>query len=267
MIFVNLPLYYLAAHPEVLDTLAATGLAPELGFDAPSLECLSRQWHQDTAARLQGLGLGCGVHLPFFDLHPASADPLILAASRKRLDAAAQVARLYAPHHVVGHPGLGSALAPDTADALRQRCVATWRDFVDAWSDGPVLCLENIYDRSPDHLALLLAAIDHPRVGALLDIGHWHSFGRGRSADDLRTWLTRLGPWLRHLHLHDNSGAGDEHLGLGQGTIPFTALTELLEELGLRPSATLEPHGQEALDHCLAYLEAHPRLARALGRR
>jgi len=259
-LFVNLPLSYLAAHPGALERLAARGLWPELGLDAASLDALPESWHEDAARRLAAAGLRCGVHLPFYDLRPGSADPFILTASRERLAKAAAVARIYAPTHLIGHPSLGTPLAPDSPEAMRQRCRETWLSFLDKWPGHPPLYLENTFDADPDGLAELAASLAGESCGVCFDVGHWHSFAGGSRRRDLDRWLSRLGPYIGHLHLHDNAGGHDEHLGLGAGDVPFKAFFARLSKLGLTPTATLEPHSEAALAQCLAYIARRPSL-------
>lgn len=264
-LFVNLPLSYLAARPEALDRLAARGLWPELGLDAASLDSLPERWHADAARRLAAAGLRPGVHLPFYDLRPGSGDACILSASRERLARAATIARIYAPTHMIGHPSLNSPLPPDTHEAMRERCRETWLTLLADWPDHPPLYLENTFDAAPDELAALVADLAPAGCGVCFDVGHWHSFAGGSRRKDLGRWLDRLAPHIGHLHLHDNAGDCDEHLGLGAGKIPFTAFFARLDKLGVKPTATLEPHSEEALDRSLSYLERRPALFRKIS--
>mgnify|MGYP006340743297 FL=1 len=55
-----------------------------------------------------------------------------------------------------------------------------------------------------------------PTADALLDTGHAHVNGW-----DLAKVVQDLGPRLKACHVHDNSGKGDEHLPVGQGTIAW----------------------------------------------
>ncbi|EPR37626.1 Xylose isomerase domain-containing protein TIM barrel [Desulfovibrio sp. X2] len=257
--FVNLPLRYAERHPEYLEHFLAHGLCPELGIDAYAVDRLGRDWHERVAERLRAAGLAAAVHLPFDDLRPASTDPLAANAARRRILGALDVARIYGPRHMVGHPGLTEPNLPEQEDEQRASALATWNAVCDAWPGHPPLFLENTFDKTPDRLAALVAALRAAGrdVGVCFDAGHWHSFSRGSANRDLDRWFAALGPHIRHLHLHDNSGAADEHLGLGQGAIPWEQYLGLLAALPERPTATLEPHTAEALDHSLAFLRQH----------
>lgn len=256
--YVNLPLSYAAADERYLALFLDKGLHPELGIDAVAIETLPMSWHRQTAARLRDAGLTCGVHLPFHDLHPGSPDALIAGATRTRLAQALEIAALYAPRHMVGHAMYSTRLYNGLYEAWLEHSVETWRTTLAAWPEHPPLCLENVFESAPDTLAALVRAIDHPEVGVCFDVGHWHSFGGGAAQDDLEHWLDVLGPHIRHLHLHDNDGSGDQHSGIGRGTIPFDRLFAALEQQDLRPSVTFEPHTEAALADALACLAAQP---------
>jgi sugar phosphate isomerase/epimerase len=97
-------------------------------------------------------------------------------------------------------------------------------------------------------MAELLRDLDAPNVGMCLDVGHWMSFGEGSKKKNLRHWIDCLAPWLKHLHLHDNDGSSDHHAGMGKGEFPWPDFFSLLDEYGLRPGFTLEPHTVESFN-------------------
>lgn len=272
MFYVNLPLRYIAdgtpylerfleyARQQASDAGAGPELGLELGMDAHAMEQLPLSWHQELASRLREQGAALALHLPFRDLAPGSVDRLIREASRQRLEAALELAQVYAPAHLVGHPIYND----DAWDQQPQRwasCSAeVWAKLLDAWPGHPPLFLENIFEREPGPLALLMKELAGRDVGICFDVGHWHSFSRGKARGNLEEWVTTLAPWIRHLHLHDNDGTGDEHKGLGRGEIDFAQFFALLKAHGATPSATFEPHCEEAFAQSLAYVAAHPEL-------
>ncbi len=268
--FVNLPLRYVGQDPAWLDAFIARGLPPELGLDATAIDRFDDAWHAGVAARLRAAGLPCAVHLPFEDLRPASPDPVMAEASRSRLLAAARIARIYAPRHLVGHPSFQPPNDPAQASAQLAEALRTWNAVLAAAPGCPLLALENTHDRDPARLADLAArlrAIHGGRVGVCFDVGHWHSFARGHALADARRWIDALGPFIRHCHLHDNSGAGDEHLGLGAGSIPWDEILDLLGGLAQRPTATLEPHSEDSLLRSLDFIAGQAqRLAAVFSR-
>ncbi|PLX88553.1 MAG: AP endonuclease, partial [Desulfuromonas sp.] len=64
-----------------------------------------------------------------------------------------------------------------------------------------------------------------------------------------------IGHRIIHLHLHDNTGKGDEHRPVGEGDIDFDQLFSLIHRLDTTPSMTLEAHTLEELDRSLVNIE------------
>ncbi len=265
-VFVNLPLSYAHHTPQYVEMFLARGVNPELGMDTFAVQDLPLRFHQETAARFHDAGLRCAVHLPFFDLSPGSMNDRVLAATRDTIRRAAELAALYTPAHLVGHPHHNRGEhAPHMARWL-ERSTETWRTILDTLPGVP-LFLENTFDLTPQAILTLLEELakqtrqtkqTDTRTGFCLDIGHWHTFARGWQKQDLDAWLTAIGSRLGHLHLHDNDGSDDQHAGLGAGTIPLEELFNILRRNEIRPSATLEPHDEGAFNISRAYLKAHP---------
>jgi sugar phosphate isomerase/epimerase len=127
----------------------------------------------------------------------------------------------------------------------------TWRELTEiAAQDNCFLMLENTYENSPDAHETILSGLPSKHAGFCLDVGHLMSFAKTPWQD----WLPRLSPWLGQIHLHDNNGDSDEHLGLGLGCFDFVELFAFLKEKGLCPLITLEPHSEEDLWQALKYL-------------
>jgi sugar phosphate isomerase/epimerase len=66
-------------------------------------------------------------------------------------------------------------------------------------------------------------------------------------------WIERLGTKIGYVHLHDNHGIEDEHLGFGQGTIPLDDVCRALDELAPDAIWTIETQ-PEWLEFSLAWL-------------
>ena len=259
--FVNLPLRYIAREPQYLTTFIERGLHPELGIDAQAMDALDPAWHREVAARLAAAGLSCSVHLPFMDLAPGARDSRILETTRARLLQACDIAQIYAPRHLIGHAWYFENLHHYFYDAWLGAAADTWEALLAAWPDHPPLYLENTFEPAPQPITDLLAALSRrglEGIGICLDLGHWHSFAQGHLRRDLERWLDAFVPFLGHLHLHDNTGADDHHLGLGQGSIPWPEVFAGLEARTLRPTLTLEPHSARDLGHSLEFIARPP---------
>lgn len=276
MLYVNMPLSYVAQDDAYLDFFLSSSarakqqdlkqepeLGPELGLDAWSMQNRSPDWHRSLASRLKNAGVRSGSHLPFLDLSLASLDDLVLEASRERLNRGFALARTYGVDHMVGHPGYNAEMHGAYPDEWERRSRDTWIEALQSWPDHPPLFLENTFDAGPEPLAALVAdlqAADVGPVGVCFDIGHWHGLVGGRGEKDLERWLQVLGPYIGHLHLHDNDGSGDQHLAMGRGDIPWEFFFSWLKNNDIAPSITLEPHTEEDFRGSLDYLSRNSEL-------
>lgn len=261
MFFVNLTLRAVKNNPQVLEDFLKRGVNPELGLDPVLMDMADMGWHRDMAARLRDEGLTPSLHLPFFDLQPGSADSLVRAACRDRLCLAMEVARVYEPAHLIGHVKYDHLLYMRGYAQWRERAVDTWNAMLAVWPEHPPLYLENTFEPDPATVAGVAGRLreEHGnRVGLCLDIGHWYSFSEGVKHGNLEQWLDGFAPLLRHLHLHDNDGSTDQHLGPGQGEIPWEAFFAGLSKRGLTPSVTFEPHTEDAFHAAMAFVRDRP---------
>ncbi|NLX49599.1 MAG: sugar phosphate isomerase/epimerase [Methanospirillum sp.] len=170
------------------------------------------------AGLVETTGLEISVHAPYSDLNLASLNHPILRETVRQVKACIEAASEWTDRVVV-HPGYLSPLgklAPNRAwgvqkDALREigRCAA---------DHGVLACLENMISireflcRDPGELLGMADGIEG--VGVCFDLGHANTVGVVR---DFLAVLERAD----HLHLHDNHGASDEHLALGDGTVDW----------------------------------------------
>lgn len=272
MFFVNLTLRKVHHDPAELDAFLSKGVDPELGLDPVLMDAVDLDWHRALAARLRDAGRTPALHLPFFDLQPGSADSLVLAACRERLRRAMEVARIYQPAHMIGHVRYDPLLYMRSYGPWRKRAVATWKATLAAWPEHAPLFLENTFEFDPSTVAGVveeLAPTGHDDgeglVALCLDVGHWFSFSEGKDRHNLEAWLDAYGTRLKHLHLHDNDGSFDQHRGMGQGDIDWTAFFNALDQRGLTPTVTFEPHAEDALDATRAFVRAHPEWFARLG--
>ncbi len=130
------------------------------------------------------------------------------------------------------------------------------------WRDA-LLCLDqSLGELAPlqEELGIRLAVENMPRsdwlffnkpdldlhgLGLVLDVGHAHTCGT------IQEFLNH--PALTHVHLHDNSGEGDEHLALGQGRIDLLPVLKMIDERNL--TAALEQKTETAVIESLNALE------------
>ena len=264
--FINLPLSWVMRNPAWLDWFISEGICPELGMDETAL-AQDLAWHKHINHRLRHAGLACSVHLPFLTLSPADEDAAVRERAGTLLRQAADMAAMYGARHMIGHPGYvavrhgyapgeGSPVGDTPRDWWLEHSRSIWMELPER-ACAP-LFLENIHDPSPVVLCSLLQALDVSGTGICFDAGHWHYFSKGKENGDVALWIEAFAPWLEHLHLHDNNGEEDGHLGMGDGCLPFPALAASLHEHGLTPTVTYEPHTLEAFRNTALWFRKNP---------
>ncbi len=106
---------------------------------------------------------------------------------------------------------------------------------------GLTLCVEHFPGKAlPTVTGTLefLDEIDHPNLYLLFDIGHAQMSG-----EDPTEAITRAGNRLGYVHLDDNDGVGDLHLGLTDGVLTEAALRQMffaLDGIGYDGPISLE---------------------------
>ena len=131
-----------------------------------------------------------------------------------------------------------------------EQSICFWKEFLADAPDDLLLAVENVMEPGPEMLVEIARGVDDPRLGLCLDVGHADTVVSKTPPAD---WLAPMLPDLRHVHLHDNHGALDEHLPLGAGTIDFAPI---LAALAAHPDITITLENQDILPS-LQYLQAN----------
>lgn len=165
-----------------------------------------------------------GMHGPICPLHPSSDDMEKSRATSVAYSRAIRQAKRLGARHLVFHHG-------DPPERLTlawvDKCARFWTNFLDRNADADIeIHLENIREGDPRILAEVVDAVGHPNFSLCLDTGHANCFTSVPAPE----WPRVLGSRIRYVHLHNNYGRRDEHLGLTDGNIPMRELLEALEE-------------------------------------
>jgi sugar phosphate isomerase/epimerase len=248
---VNIPFTMLMEN-QWLDFFINSGLNPEIGLDAAALDGFSRSEFKDIADTFHRLHRSITIHGPFMDLSPGSLDPKIRDLTRHRFDQLVDAVAVFRPKNVVCHAGYDSGRYDFCREQWTGHTLDIWNWLGRELHDrGARLMLENVYESDPADIVMIFQQLDKTRVGYCLDVGHQSVFGK----IPLKKWLAQVGGYIGHIHLHDNAGDRDSHLGMGKGNIDFDVLFEFLKPLAKLPVITLEPHEADDLLTSLAYLE------------
>ena len=183
------------------------------------------------------------LHAPFAEMFPCAIDPRARALCMDRMMRAAEIARSYGIRRMVAHSGyLPHIYYPEWFES---QSAAFWCDFLKTQPENFEILIENVLDEDPESLLRMIAAIDDPRAAFCLDVGHAHAASPCAPLE----WIETLHPFLRHVHLHNNYGAFDEHNSPDRGTIPMDSFLARLDALAPQASITLEcPDARAAVD-------------------
>lgn len=236
-----------------LDRFLQERLNPEIAVGAEELDRFELEDFARVAELLQQRSLKTTLHAPFMDLSAGSADSAVRAVTRQRLKQLLDLVPVFQPLTVVCHAGYDWRRYGYDPAGWYERSLDVWTWFARAiGATGSKLVLENVYETDPEEMLAILKPLGGHGVGFCLDAGHQVAFG-GASLD---RWCGVLADYLAQLHLHDNLGCRDDHLGLGEGCINFDELLKLVKSLHDRqPVVTLEVHREEQLLPSLSYLE------------
>lgn len=244
-IHAHVPYGRLAEH---LEFALSHRINPEIHFNAESLDHLVWEELVSYAETLHAADLKITIHAPFIDLNPGAVDPSIRAASRHRIKQVMQTAEVLRPRVIVVHPGYDDLHYGENRLVWLKNSIDFWQEFVPvARMCGTILAVENIYEKEPSTIKMLLEAVDDPAFRHCFDVGHWNMF----TTVTLEEWFSELGDYIVESHIHDNHGRSDEHLPVGEGAIDFNSFFPLLNRFAPEAVWTLEAHNTEHLQRAL----------------
>ncbi len=231
-----------------LDKVLREGINPEIAFNCATLDRFNDGEYAGLAQRLCGPHRSITFHGPFMDLRPGAVDPQIRHVSFMRFLRVFEIAVHFRPRAIVFHPSYDERYYVSSGRKWLENSIGTWSKLLPLADQLDTrIALENVYETDPDWIGRLLDAFPPERVGFCFDTGHFNAFAR----TPLETWMDRLGHRLVEVHLHDNRGALDEHLPVGEGTFPFGEFFSILAGKGLRPILTVEAHTEQNLSRTL----------------
>ena len=143
--------------------------------------------------------------------------------------------------------GLGASTAyvvPEEDPASLDRYAAELKKLAERGDEmGVRVCVEHFPGSALPTAAgtiAFLREVRHPNLFLLLDIGHAQMSG-----EDPASVISDAGPLLGYVHLDDNDGSRDLHLGLTDGILTEAVLADsfaALKDIGYRSSLSLELH-------------------------
>lgn len=196
------------------------------------------------------------LHGPFFDIVPTSPDPDVADLARKRYYQGLDAAVALGAEKIIFHSQYNPLLR-------LSKYVENWKSLsIEFFSQllkekkykNIMILVENMFEESPDLLRQLMDALDSPRMGICMDVGHVNVYGAGKFSH----WIGKLAPFIRYLHLSDNNGKIDRHWPLGKGSLDFQQVFKLLAKEGIKPDLCLELNGETDLKKSLDFIDSLP---------
>ncbi len=206
----------------------------------PYVEIVDDGYHTLNKKRVQTLNeaaksykLNYSVHAPFADINVASPSKPMLKASMKRLKQSIQYASELEAYLWVFHPGSKSGISSFYPGAdWKQNATSIAELHTIAKDLGVKIALENLPEKynflmkTPDDFTKFYAETGLTDIGIVLDTGHANLEGQ------IQPFLQKLSNKIAHVHISDNHGIIDEHLGLGYGEIDWQQFTKSLKATG-----------------------------------
>lgn len=203
-------------------------------------------------------GFKYSLHCPFADINIASPSKPMLAASMKRLKRSMTFASDLNAEVWVLHPGQKTGISPFYPDLDWQQQLKSLKKLHETAEEISLhVAIENVPGRygalmkTTDDFARFYKETGLTDMGIVLDTGH------ANLENQIQPFLKQFPDRVAHLHLSDNMGEVDDHLGIGYGKIDWQQLTTNLKETCFKGIIMIEsvfnvPESLERLKQLLA---------------
>jgi sugar phosphate isomerase/epimerase len=191
------------------------------------------------AARFSGIKYT--LHCPIADINIASPSKPMLNASLKRLkQSMAHASELNAEIWVL-HPGQVTGISPFYLGYDWRQNIQSIRLLHEAARGlGLRIAIENVPKKygslmkTTEDFAKLYKETGLTDIGIVLDIGHANLEAQTQG------FLEQFPDRIVHLHLSDNMGEQDQHLGIGYGKIDWGQIVTQLKQIGFDGTIMIE---------------------------
>lgn len=129
------------------------------------------------------------------------------------------------------------------------RSIALWQEYMSDKPENLHIYIENFVDNDPYMMRELCERINDKRVMFCLDTGH----ACANSNVDVADWISILGGFIGHAHIHNNDGNWDYHWPLGKGILDMEQTLHLFESKTQNITYTIEADYSSSLE----WLSAH----------
>lgn len=197
------------------------------------------------------------VHAPFADINIASPSNFMLKAMLKRLEKSIENVNSLDAYLWVFHPGLktGISMFYPNRDWIQNCKTASFLSKI-ANDYGVKIAIENV----PEPYPFLMKNVEefekfyekvNEDIGLAFDVGHANLNGQ------IELFVAEFSDKIVHIHIHDNDGKNDQHLGIGYGTINWEKFANLMKKTSFNGVVVVE-----SVDHVA---ESVQKIERLLG--
>ncbi len=190
------------------------------------------------------------LHAPFADINLSSPTKPILTASLKRLKESMVYANALYAKLWIFHPGnkTGISMFYPNAD-WKQNSKGIRELHETAEKYGLNIAMENLPEKygflmkQPEDFTKFYKETRLNNVGIVLDVGH------ANLEKQTEQFLRKLPDKIVHIHVSDNTGENDQHLGIGHGKINWQQFAATLREIAYDKRIMVESvnHVEESL--------------------
>ena len=209
--------------------------------------------------------ISLSLHTPY-SINPSDRIPMIRNANIAYLRKCVSVARILHATHVTTHIGYCNGLPSWTWMRQRalERLVLSFEEVLKDCQEFEVkLALENVNPMPKDSeffylgdnlkdFEFLFSQLESPYINLCLDTGH------ANTSEGALAYIEKFGKKIINVHFHDNMGKFDDHLGVGEGTIPWKEVADAFIKtrfFGPFNSECFKSEPHEAKDALLRYFE------------
>jgi sugar phosphate isomerase/epimerase len=181
------------------------------------------------------------VHAPFADINIASPSKPMLNATLKRLKQSMAYASALNAQLWIFHPGSKTGISMFyPGEDWKQNCESIRELRETSEEYGLNIAIENLPEKygfimkTPEDFQKFYKETGLNNIGIVLDVGHANLEGQ------IESFLRNMPHKIVHMHVSDNMGENDQHLGVGYGKINWQWFAEALREIAYDKTVMVE---------------------------
>lgn len=196
-------------------------------------------------------GLSYSVHAPSADINIASPSRNLLNVMMKRLKRSMECACALGAYLWVFHPGLKTGISSFYPEAeWRQNIKSVQLLYKYSKIYGIKVAIENL----PEPYPFLMKSVEefqrfYDEIGEAADMGFALDVGHANINGQIELFIEKFRDKLIHIHVHDNHGREDQHLGIGYGKVNWESFANALKSISYDRTVIVESveHVSESL--------------------